>query len=102
MKQSIAAAILVTLLIGVVATAVVLTQVPSECDWQPFPPDRYDALSLCKAGPGFFEQLGIIVLGIVWPFQVTQLAEIFFKKPLDIRTSTHYINNITTATKELS
>jgi len=39
-----------------------------ECNWQPFPPDRYDALSVCKAGPGLFEQLGTIILGIVWPF----------------------------------
>lgn len=58
--------------IGLVAAAnYVLSNSPGpmpECNWQPFPPDRYDALSLCKAGPGIFEQLGTIALGIVWPF----------------------------------
>ena len=58
--------------IGLVAAAnYVLSNSPgamSECNWQPFPPDRYDALSLCKAGPGLIEQLGTIILGIVWPF----------------------------------
>ena len=47
MKQSIAAAILVTLLAGAVATVVVLTRLPAECDWQPFPPDRYESLPQC-------------------------------------------------------
>ena len=54
--------------IGLVAAAnYVLSNSPGpmpECNWQPFPPDRYDALSLCKAGPGIFEQL----VDIVWPF----------------------------------
>ena len=58
--------------IGMVAAAYyVMSTSPGpmpECNWQPFPPDRYDALSLCKAGPGLFEKLGVIVLGIVWPF----------------------------------
>lgn len=89
MKQSIAAAILVTLIAGAVATAVVLTRLPAECDWQPFPPDRYESLPQC------FQHHCVIE-------KVTQQAEIFFKKPLDIQTPTHYINNITTATKELS
>ena len=51
MKQSIIAAILLVLTAGAIAaiatTAVVLTRLPAECDWQPFPPDRYESLPQC-------------------------------------------------------
>ena len=48
MKQSIIAAILLVLTAGAIATtAVVITRLPAECDWQPFPPDRYESLPQC-------------------------------------------------------
>jgi len=40
----------------------------TECpDWIPFPPD-YHSVCLIQTDPGFFQQLGNIIVGVAWPF----------------------------------